>query len=372
MKKNLLISLSVVAALGLAGCGSSSSDDNGGEPSPNTAQNISADATNPAKAVKINLDSKSTVTDNSWHLAYQKYVGFKSNGGTSGDKGVKVCIAKEYPNLFDSQKKPVEANFKGLTVENTKEDFDAVTKANCKDSDYKEDTIETQIKFEDWVDFDGSSMPPVISVKTDPSNGWILRSATQTDNKYTYAKIKVKELMDLRMNSAKLKFEFEKFDGTNFLVGVESPVISFSDAAKVYWDLETNTMVTKNDNWELAVSINPATHKYTIQVNGGASGKGSAGVGMVLPAYTVDTVTNPADTNQVYKYFSDKASGALAKPGDFGPFQYSTTGDHKMWPTFTTYIFKDGENYYKAQVISNYGKDGTLPSGNLAIRAQKL
>ena len=39
-----------------------------------------------------------------------------------------------------------------------------------------------------------------------------------------------------------------------------------------------------------------------------------------------------------------------------------------MWPTFTTYLFKDGERYFKAQIVSNYGADGTMSSGNLYVR----
>lgn len=39
-----------------------------------------------------------------------------------------------------------------------------------------------------------------------------------------------------------------------------------------------------------------------------------------------------------------------------------------MWPTFTTYLFKYGDRFFKAQVVSNYGEDATLASGNLYVR----
>ena len=111
-----------------------------------------------------------------------------------------------------------------------------------------------------------------------------------------------------------------------------------------------------------------------MQVNGGASGNGSGGIGLLLKAKAADAfaVTDPTNTQQVYKYFGDSVEGVLSKPGNYGPFHYSVEGNHKMWPTFTTYLFTDGTRFYKAQVISNYGEDGTAASGNLYLRYEEL
>ncbi|WP_319558294.1 hypothetical protein [Thiomicrorhabdus sp.] len=144
----------------------------------------------------------------------------------------------------------------------------------------------------------------------------------------------------------------------------ETPELDYS-ADAVYWDLETNSIVSESDDWELKITQNG--YEPLIQVNGGASGSGDAGLGAYLTA-SADEVTDPTDTSQVYKYFEDSASGVLSTPGGYGPLEYNVGGEHKMWPNFATYVFNDNGVYYKAQVVGNYGEQGTDPSGTLRIR----
>ncbi|WP_319380652.1 hypothetical protein [Thiomicrorhabdus sp.] len=149
-----------------------------------------------------------------------------------------------------------------------------------------------------------------------------------------------------------------------FSSAVDTPELDYSGGA-VYWDLETNSIVSESDDWELKITQNG--YEPLIQINGGASGPGDAGLGAYLTA-SADEVTDPTDTAQVYKYFEDSASGVLSTPGGYGPLEYNVAGGHKMWPNFATYVFNDNGVYYKAQVISNYGEQGTDSSGTLRIR----
>ncbi|HBR97952.1 MAG TPA: hypothetical protein DD979_11325 [Gammaproteobacteria bacterium] len=146
---------------------------------------------------------------------------------------------------------------------------------------------------------------------------------------------------------------------------VDSPVLDFSES-RVYWDMETNSIVSASDDWELSVRVDG--QDYPIQVNGGASGEGNAGIGILLLDSAQD-VTDPSDKTQVYQFFGDIATGVLSTPGDYGAFEYSVEGQHQMWPTFATYLLKDATgNLFKMQVISNYGEDGQQRSGNLVVR----
>lgn len=150
-----------------------------------------------------------------------------------------------------------------------------------------------------------------------------------------------------------------------FASTVDSPILDFSNTT-VYWDMETNSIVSDEDDWELSVRV--AGRDYQIQVNGGASGDGEAGVG-VLQVSDAYSVTDPENVGQVYKYFGDSVSGALSTPGSYGPLQYSVEGNHLMWPTFATYLLKDStNNLFKMQVLSNYGTEGTDLSGNIVFR----
>ena len=325
------------------------------------------------KAAYLDLASGHTVnSDEQWHLSYQKYTGFKTNGGTSGSGSVEACVAKEYPELFDSEKKAVKAEFEKLTKDSTLADFNAVNKAAC--SEFESDAIKTQIDMNDWVNADYSNpQAPVFSAKTGDTNGWIVRSATKDINidKYNYARVKVKTLQIVLgrepVRKAILSVEKWNHNNTNFDDAVDSPELDFSNG-QVFWDMETNAVVTATDDWDMSIKLDGRS--YAIQVNGGASGKGAAGIGLVMPSVQggVAGVTDPTNTAQVYKYFGDTATGAMSKPGNYGALQYNVGGKHKMWPTYSVYLFKDGDKYYKAQVVSNYGPDGKAASGNLYIR----
>lgn len=368
MNKKLLLSMSAAAMLLINGCGSSSSS---GTPDKNetiadTFKTIAMDATDASKPAKLNLATGALVDDESWHFAYQKYIGFKTNGGTSGTGEMTACVAKSYPALFDADGKAVEAEFKKMTATSTKSDFEAVKSSDCNSSQLVADTITTQIKNGDWLNADYSTGAPVFSASTDSNNSWIIRSAAGD----AYARVKVKTVSVVfgAATTRKIVLASEKWNGTTFDEAVDSPELDFS-STKVYWDMDSNTIVAKDDAWELAISVVGRT--YPLQVNGGSSGTGKAGIGLVLNG-DANTVTDPTNTGQVYKYFGDEAEGAMSGPGGYGPLEYSVGGNHKMWPTFAVYIIKDGNKRYKAQVLSNYGADGSLGSGNLFVRYEEI
>ncbi|MCK5917922.1 MAG: hypothetical protein KAG34_05830 [Cocleimonas sp.] len=329
-------------------------------------------AANPAEPSRLDLLSGHTVTDNSWEVAYQKYIGWSVNGGHSGSGTVEGCIAHQYTVLFGADKKPVASEFEKLTKDSTAADFDAVTKTSC--TEMLTDTLRTEIKTEDWLDADYSQGAPVYSAKTGDKNGWIIRSSKKNSatDAYNYARIKVKSvnISFAGAPSRKVILSVENWDAatSSFSAVVDSPGLNYSNG-RVFYDMETNTVVTESDSWDLSINVNG--RDYPIQTNGGASGNGSGGVGVLISA-NANAVTDPANTQQVYKYFGDSVEGILSKPGNYGPFQYSVKGQHKMWPTFTTYLFKDGTRFYKMQVISNYGETGTDASGNLYIRYEEL
>ena len=368
MSKKLVLSMSAAAMLLMNGCGSSSSSStpDTNETIADTFKTIEMDATDATKASKLNLSTGKIVTDDSWQFAYQKYIGFKINGGTSADGNMAGCVAKSYPALYGDDNKPIEAEFKKLTATSTKSDFEAVKSSDCNSSQFIADTITTQIKNGDWLNADYSTGAPVFRASTDSNNSWIVRSAAGD----AYARVKVKTVSVVfgAATTRKIVLASEKWNGTTFDAAVDSPELDFS-STKVYWDMDSNTIVAKDDAWELAISVVGRT--YPLQVNGGASGTGKAGIGLVLNG-DAETVTDPTKTSEVYKYFGDEAKGAMSGPGGYGPLEYSVSGNHKMWPTFAVYIIKDGEKSYKAQVLSNYGADGSLGSGNLFVRYEEL
>lgn len=365
VKKELVIAV-ISAMLAFSGCGSSSNDSgSGGEEAGNsdTIKTAPLNATDGTKEYHFNLASGLT-DDNTWQFAYQKYIGFSTKSG------VQTCVAKRYDTLYDSKGSAVASSFKALNAANTLDDFNTVSLSDCNESNYQEDIIKTYIETGDWLSADYSAGAPVYAATNDVNNSWIIRSAS--GNHYARIKVKSVSVEFGATTTRKLVLSSELYvEGDGFLAAQDSPALDFSTST-AYWDLETNTLTTESDTnaiWDVSVRV--SGHDYPIQVNGGASGDGKAGVGMLLVESTAD-VTDPASTSQVYKYFADSSSGAMSTPGSYGPLEYDVDGAHKMWPTFAVYILKDGEHYYKAQIISNYGEDGTLESGNLVIRYMPL
>lgn len=360
-KKPLVISMAVLLlTAGLQGCDSSSSDDdNNGSTSPDTLiEKVSVLDATKAKARIDFATGKVVEEENTWQVAYQKYIGF------SLKTGVKACLAHEITALYDADSKPIEAEFSKLTKDNTLAGFNQVDINNTDICTPVADTIKPQISSEAWWTYNSDpAAAGKVTVHTDTSNGWILKSA---DGK-SYARIKFTEFATRQYT---MKMNVEKWNGSSFDAAMQTPDLDFSSET-AYWDLETNSVsAIDNGDWELKFS--KEDRDILIQVNGGASGKGQAGVagkdGALLAA-SVDDVTDPTDTTQVYKYFADSAEGALTQPGDFGPLEYGVgEGNHDMWPTFATYLIEDNSNFYKMQVISNKGESGSDPSATLVIR----
>lgn len=317
----------------------------------------------------LNLESGTTVTkDENWHVSYQKYVGFSVNGGISGSGSVSACAAHTPDGLYDADGKAVQSVFEALTRDNTEAAFNAVTQASCEEADFITDSIETHIQFGHWASYNPTTH--AIALNEGTENGWIVKSATDDGNgNYNYGRVKVSDLAYESGVSYTLKFAVEQWDdnGQVFVAVTESAAIDFTNERQ-YWDMETNSLVTSSDAWEL--SIERAGQAWNIQINAAVSGTGTAGVGYVLvESGSAFDVTNPkASGDEIYKFYTDTAKTALSAPGNYGAFQYGVAGGHNMWPTFTTYLFKDGDRFFKAQVVSNYGEDGTLASGNLYVR----
>lgn len=355
-KKPLAISLALLLlAGGMQGC-SSSSDDNGSTPPTSSSGNLATLDATKAKA-RLNLATgELTTEEGNWQVAYEKYIGFSLKAG------VKACLAHEITTLY-SAGKPVTAEFEKLTQDNTLPGFNQVDINNTDICTPVENSIKTLISSDAWWTYNPDpAAGGKVTVHTDDTNGWILKSA---DGK-AYARIKFTEFATRQYT---MKMNIEKWNGNSFDAAMQTPNLDFS-SKPAYWDLETNSVTaTDNGNWELKFS--KKGRDISIQLNGGASGTGQAGAAGkdgALQVASVDAVTDPTDTNQVYKYFADSAQSGLSKPGDFGPLHYAVGGGHAMWPTFATYLIEDNNNFYKMQVVSNTGESGSDPSGTLVIR----
>lgn len=388
------LSILATMALTLTGCGggSSSSSSDGGTPSsaPDTATYTTVDASSTSAWAHMDFSSGSsnaTVND-IWQVGFQRYNGMSNSGISATGSGpnaddVSVCVAYKFDGLYDGDGNPVLSEFEKLNLNNTLEAFNSVTKASCASGDYLADTLSTQIKSDDWME--ASTPYPTISYQavTTDNNGWIIQSADGN----SYARVKVSDVdityngaTDHSISPARIKLSSEKWNGASWDAALDSGWLDF-EAGAVYWDLETNTTVTQVDQWDLNVQL--SGRDFQIRVNGGASGDGNGGVGLVIAGdgyakdVTDSTATGYSAISQISSYNGDGVSGAFTQvDSNYGFFTYNGT-DHKMYPHFTVYLVKDGTDdatakYYKLQAISYYGETGTGGSGNVYVRYEEV
>jgi len=364
--KYLGLSLLLVSVLGFSACGGSGDDDSSGS---TTISLING------KGINFNLaNTKQNVSDNSWDFAFEALghgSSFWTNGGKVGTKGVKVCLGKIYPELYNSKHQGVIKEFTKLTADNTLSDFTAVTKSNCKASAYIDDNLTTAISTGDWLKVTPVAKgAPTFSLKT--GKEWLVRYGDTKS--YKYAKIKVSAVnMSPASYIAKIKLGIEKYTSGAFASSyTDTPELSFLDATlkkrvPAYYDIASEKVTSSLKPWDILVRAS-GQNTY-IQVNGFGSGGGTVGIADA-------NATNIADPSKA-TYKQDTPSGALSKPGSYGPFEYSGFMDgfktHNMLPTFTVYIFNVGTNYYKVQftgLIPPDPKSGT--GGALEFRYAKL
>ncbi len=225
------------------------------------------------------LAGSATTADQAWQFSYQKRIGFKVNGSVSGSGDVTACVAHIADGLYDEAGTPVEAAFKALTLENTLAAFEAVTAESCAAEDFQEDTLELQIDMDNWTDYNPTTH--AVTLDTEDHNGWLIQSATQADGKYAYGRVKVSAMTFTYPTDLSISLDLELWNAETetFSAAQSSPELNYTNG-RLYWDMETNSIVTENDDWELSVVLD--SFNVLLQVNGGASGNGTAGVGYVL------------------------------------------------------------------------------------------
>lgn len=362
----------------LSGCGADNNDTQKDEATITPPDSFNTlDVPVGFEATYINLESGTSSTDSSqpWHIAYKRYNGFSLNSGVSGNGNVQGCIAWQADGAYNNQGQPVKAVIENLSASNTGAAFEQVNSNRC--DNLSSDTLSTQISMTDWLVASYGPQGPSFSASTEHSNGWIVRSASSDGNGiHQYARVKVEDVA-YQMGQPtirKLKLSRELWDSNSesFTPAVTSDWLDFS-TERQYWDLETNAVVVSTSDWELSVTYNSAARSWDIQVNAGISGPGQAGIGLVtLPESHAFAVTNPTNPQQVYTFFTDKADSIINKPGNFGPLEYNLKGTHDLTANFTVYRISDGTSDYKVQLLSNYGADGLLGSGNLHFRYAPL
>jgi hypothetical protein len=264
-------------------------------------------------------------TSSSWDIAFNRS-SVMLNGGGAGPGDVEVyCICQNEaatPDQILDMSAAAEAAA-----------FEAVTSAHLPADEtlWLQDELATAI--DGWWSYDMAShvVTPV------PDRAWKVRTAEGT----AYAKLRIAGFVDAtQANAGKVTLEFATQDAAGEpLGGTQSLTVDLA-GGPVYVDLLDGAASDASD-WDLLLD------GWTIRLNSGISGSGSAGA--IDAGEPFADITDAGDAGDVYK--SDDFGGAFdAKPW----YSYNLEGNHQIWPNFNVYLVRTGGDVFKLQLTSYY------------------
>jgi len=139
---------------------------------------------------------------------------------------------------------------------------------------------------------------------------------------------------------------------------IETEAMNYYNAhgfSHTYYDYDSDTSSsTEVDGWDLLLTMT-SSYMPTILLGDGVS----------VAVFTEET-DNPDDA---YKWDGNNIDGAMRGPGNLGGLQMAGGYSNlKYYPTYTTYLLKEGATYYKVQFLGYKGEDGLQGSGNIVLR----
>ena len=266
------------------------------------------------------------------------------NGGDAGPGGVLGHCICQNGEISDAEVLELDAD-QELTA------FEAVAVADIPGAEDAWTSDSLQPAITDWYSYDVTTH----TLSAAPERVWYVRTASGD----AFAKLHVVGIANpARTHAGEVTFEFalQRSAGTEF-EAVQTVVVDAS-AGDQYLDLETGSVVTGSDGWDLWLT------GFDIRVNGGVSGEGQAGAVLTDGDFgaIADASGAPASV-----YAADKFGGVFA---EYRWYRYNLQGNHQIWPTFDVFLIRSGDDTYKVQLTSYYGPTGD--SRQITFRYEQL
>ncbi|HET6681751.1 MAG TPA: HmuY family protein [Gemmatimonadaceae bacterium] len=340
------MSIVAVAAIAAA-CSDSESGGLGPDPDLIVYDSITIDASTgwagvrlgePATLVPI-VGDPSAAAD--WELAFNA-TAIMLNGGDAGPGDVAgFCLCANASATDDQVLNMTDASEQAA--------FLAVDESSIPSADASWQTDGALLAIDGWYNYN----PQTHVVSAAPEKIFLVRSASGD----AFVKFHVTDI-----TGSTVTFEYAVAPSADQPFGAaQTAQATISDDAPAWFDLETGTVSSTEDptTWDFAFV------GYSIEVNGGSSGGGSAGAAALDVPFadftSMDGIPSSAFT-------ADGFGGVFVE----SPwFRYNLLGDdHHIWPTFNVYLIRTGDDVYKIQLTSYYDLNGS--ARRITFRYQKL
>ncbi len=283
-----------------------------------------------------------TVTDattsEDWDLAFNATRAML-NGGAAGPGGVVgYCICQ---NAGASDEDIV-----AMTADGELADFEAVSESDIPAAaSFEEERLQTAIA--GWYGGEGAGAVAESGIT------WLVR----LQDGASYAKVRVVSLTGPSAKHAgqvELEYALQPTAESAF---EPAPTVTLDASILSRVDLNTGSTTPSDSDWDLSIE------GFTIRLNSGASGSGSAGA--FPSAEPFEAITTAAVDPRAYQV--DGFAGVF---GSHPWYRYNLTGENIIHPTFDVYLVKRGDAVYKIQLIDYYSSAGD--PRNISFRYARL
>jgi hypothetical protein len=267
----------------------------------------------------------SATESSDWDIAFNA-TNVTLNGGAAGPGGIEAaCICQNAAATNDE--------VLAMTAESELADFDAVA-AVPAGLTWMSDQLTPAIA--GWFAGTGAAATAV----TDKS--WLVRLSSGQ----SYALVRVSAITAASATSAgRVTLEYAVQANTASPLGALQTIeVDLTTPGAKGVDLDAGALTTTTD-WDVRLE------GFTIRVNGGVSGPGSAAAAVNTEAFAATTTA----VTQPNAYRSDVYAGIF---GTSPWYRYNILGDHAISPTFNVYLVRRADVTYKVQLTSYYNATG--------------
>jgi len=343
---------------------------------------VTIDATSQSDYAYLSLERGATVTpsnpkdDASWDLAFKRS-SFIMNGGDSGSKGITIAYTGNNGHFYDTSGEALVDVFNAATADSELDDFTAVT-ANSAVTDFSSDVFTPAITGDGseagWWLYDSTTH----TVSGNDDLYFLVRSGTQDNGKYAYARLRGKSIASDGTNrNVTLGISVQTTGmGTGFLD--ESEVLfalTSENAMTQCYHFETQSLNDCSSAWDIKVEKSGSS--YAIHTNGGESGSGAGRafeIGANPDTYGGSDTPLDGDLSAIASpyWLSDVMLSQYGKySSEYGWGEYSLNGDHKISPNYRVYLLKSGDTTYALQILGYYHPE-TLESAYITLRYREV
>jgi hypothetical protein len=315
-----------VIALAMAAC---SSDELQAPPEP-AEGTLTVDASTGWAYASLADETPVAVTDPTTSTGWD--IGFNAtrvmlNGGAAGPAGVRgYCICQ---NALSTDEQIV-----AMTAEAELADLEAVAVADIPPAEsFETDALVTAIR--GWFGGTGAA------ATAETGKAWLLR----LEDGASYAKLRIVSLASpTASNAGQVTLEYALQPAGDQPFGpIQSITLDASSPTSL--DLNTGSTAPAEGTWDLRLE------GFTLRLNSGESGAGSAGAAETTEDF--DAITTANVDSRAYQV--DGFGGVFTS---HPWYRYNLTGENRIHPTFDVFLIQRGDEVYKVQLIDYYSTTG--------------